>query len=296
MLDRPLNNSRPTKIINRIGTKLSSKNIWQLFVIVSTCMLALVFLGPYIYLLLTSLKPSSEAISSPPTLWPSRFSLENYFGMLKQLPIGKYFFNSFVTATVSMVLSVFIGSLAAYGFSRFSSRLGNIFLLITLVIRMVPMISIAIPMYVIINDMGLIDTKLALILVYTSINVPFAIWMMIGFFDGISKELDEAARIDGCSRLGAYLRIILPVSLPGLATTAIFTFMLAWNDFLFALLLTSTDTKTATVGISQFLTAYNLDLGPMTAAAVTFSLPVMLFSLLVQRYIVSGMTLGAVKE
>ena len=161
---------------------------------------------------------------------------------------------------------------------------------------MVPMISIAIPMYMIINDMGLIDTKLALILVYTSINVPFAIWMMIGFFDGISRELDEAARIDGCSRLGAFLRIILPVSLPGLATTAIFTFMLAWNDFLFALLLTSTNTKTATVGISQFLTAYNLDLGPMTAAAITFSLPVMLFSLLVQRYIVSGMTLGAVKE
>jgi len=298
MLDRLLSNSRPTKtqVINKRVEKPSLKNTWQLFVILLTCIIALVFLGPYIYLLLTSLKPSAEAVSSPPTLWPSKFSLENYFAMFKQLPIGKYFLNSLITAIISMVLSVFIGSLAAYGFSRFSSRVSNIFLLITLAIRMVPMISIAIPMYMIINDMGLVDTKLALILVYTSINVPFAIWMMIGFFDGISKELDEAARIDGCSRLGAFLCIILPVSLPGLATTAIFTFMLAWNDFLFALLLTSTNTKTATVGISQFLTAYNLDLGPMTAAAITFSLPVMLFSLLVQRYIVSGMTLGAVKE
>lgn len=296
MFSRPLSDPRPTQMVNKIGVKWKPKSIWQLFVILLTCMLALIFLGPYIYLLLTSFKPSSEAVSAPPTLWPSKFSLENYYQMIKQLPIGKYFLNSFITATTSMVLSVFIGSLAAYGFSRFSSRVSNIFLLITLAIRMVPMISIAIPMYMIINNMGLFDTKIALILVYTSINVPFAIWLMIGFFDGIPKEFDEAARIDGCSRLGAFIRIILPVSLPGLATTAIFTFMLAWNDFLFALLLTNTNTTTATVGISNFLTAYNLDLGPMTAAAMTFSLPVMLFSLLVQRYIVSGMTLGAVKE
>ncbi|MBD1381529.1 carbohydrate ABC transporter permease [Bacillus sp. IB182487] len=281
---------------NKAGVKLNSKQIWQLFIFLVTCMLALLFLGPYVYLLLTSFKPSAEAVSSPPTLWPKQFSLENYYGMFKYLPIGKYFLNSLLTATVSMGLSVFIGSLAAYGFSRFSSKVSNIFLLITLGIRMVPMISVAIPMYIIINNMGLIDTPLALIFVYTSINIPFAIWMMIGFFDGIPKEFDEAARVDGCSRLGAFLRIILPVSLPGLATTAIFTFMLAWNDFLFALLLTSTNSKTATVGISEFLTAYNLDLGPMTAAAITFSLPVMIFSFLVQRYIVSGMTLGAVKE
>ncbi|RBW70782.1 carbohydrate ABC transporter permease [Bacillus taeanensis] len=296
MFEKPLTNSQANRTLKNAGIQFRSKHIWQAFVILLTCGLALLFLGPYIYLLLTSLKPSSEAVSVPPTIWPSEFSLENYVGMFEYLPIGKYFLNSLTSATISMVLSVFLGALAAYGLSRFTSKLGNVFLLFTLAIRMVPMISIAIPMYMIIQDMGLIDTKLALILVYTSINVPFAIWMMIGFFDGIPKEFDEAARVDGCSRLGAFLRIILPVSLPGLATTAIFTFMLAWNDFLFALLLTSTNSKTATVGISEFLTAYNLDLGPMTAAAISFSLPVMVFSFLVQRYIVSGMTLGAVKE
>ncbi|WP_260445520.1 carbohydrate ABC transporter permease [Metabacillus elymi] len=279
-----------------ININKMKKRLWLLFVISLTCILAMLFLGPYVYLLLTSLKPSAEAVSSPPTLWPSKFSFENYRNMFDYLPVGKYFANSLITAITSTFISVLLGSMAAYGISRFTSVTGKYFLLFTLVIRMVPMISIAIPMYMIIKNMGLIDTHLALVLVYTSVNVPFAIWLMIGFFDSIPKEFDEAARIDGCSWLGSFIRVIIPVSLPGLATTAIFTFMLAWNDFLFALLMTSTNAKTATVGISEFLTAYNLDLGPMTAAAVSFSLPVMIFSLFLQRYIVSGMTLGAVKE
>ncbi|WP_100407881.1 carbohydrate ABC transporter permease [Bacillus solitudinis] len=261
-----------------------------------TTVLALLFISPYIYIVLTSIKPSSDAISPSPTFFPRELSFENYVTMFNQMPIARYFFNSFITASISTILAVFLGALAAYGLSRFSSKTGNIFLLLTLCVRMVPMISIAIPMYIIINGMGLIDTRVALIITYTAINVPFAIWLMIGFFKNIPKEFDEAARIDGCNILTAFIKVILPVSLPGLATAAIFCFMLAWNDFLFALLLTSTKAKTATVGISEFLTAYNLDLGPMTAAAVSFSLPVMVFSILVQRYIVSGMTLGAVKE
>jgi multiple sugar transport system permease protein len=295
MNDLPLSKTELSKRMPVNAAKLKRK-LWLIFVIVLTCVLALMFLGPYVYLLLTSLKPSAEAVSTPPTLWPSTFSFENYRNMFDYLPVGKYFINSLVTAGASTIISVLVGALAAYGISRFTSVTGNYFLLFTLVIRMVPMISIAIPMYMIIKDMGLLDTQLALILVYTSVNVPFAIWLMIGFLDSVPKEFDEAARIDGCSWLGAFIRVILPVSLPGLATTAIFTFMLAWNDFLFSLLMTSTQAKTATVGISEFLTAYNLDLGPMTAAAVSFSLPVMIFSLFVQRYIVSGMTLGAVKE
>ncbi len=272
------------------------RKLWTVFIITASCLFALMFMGPYIYLLLTSLKPSAEAVSAPPTLWPSRFSLENYKNMFEYLPIAKYFLNSFLAAGASTILSVFLGSLASYGISRFTSATGSYFLLFTLVIRMVPMISIAIPMYMIIKSMGILDTQLALILVYTSLNVPFAIWLLIGFFDSIPKELDEAARVDGCSWLGSFIKVILPNSLPGIATASIFTFMLAWNDFLFSLLMTSTKAKTATVGISEFLTAYNLDLGPMTAAAISFSLPVMIFSFFVQRYIVSGMTLGAVKE
>ncbi|UUZ84648.1 carbohydrate ABC transporter permease [Paenibacillus sp. P26] len=145
--------------------------------------------------------------------------------------------------------------------------MGNLFLLFTLIVRMTPLISVAIPMYRIIGQMGIMDTKLALVLVYTSISIPFVIWMMIGFFDHLPKELDESARVDGRGMLGSFVRIVLPISLPGIATTSIFSLMLSWNDFLFALLLTGTSAKTVPVGISEFLTAYNLDLGPMTAAS-----------------------------
>lgn len=279
-----------------IGKLIRNKELSKKTIGVFTAIIALLFISPYLYILLTSFKPSSHAISTEPTFFPREFSVENYIAMFKQMPIVHYFVNSFITATVSTILAVFLGALAAYGLARFSSKVGNIFLLFTLCIRMIPTISIAIPMYIIMNSMGLIDTRLALIITYTAINVPFAIWLMIGFFNSIPKEFDEAARIDGCNIFTSFIKVIIPVSLPGLATTAIFCFMLAWNDFLFALLLTSTNAKTATVGISEFLTAYNLDLGPMTAAAVSFSLPVMIFSIIVQRYIVSGMTLGAVKE
>ncbi|MCR2806664.1 carbohydrate ABC transporter permease [Paenibacillus soyae] len=268
----------------------------SILVQLTTALFVIAFLFPYIYLIMTSLKPSMEVISTTPTLLPSAFTLDSFRTMFDVLPVGKYIGNSFITAISSTVVSVFLGSLAAYGLSRFSSRIGNLFLLLTLAVRMVPLISVAVPMYGIINRLGLYDTKTALILVYTSINIPFVIWMMIGFFDGLPKELDESARVDGCGKFGAFMRIILPISLPGLATTAIFSYMLSWNDFLMALMMSSTTAKTLPVGLSEFLGAYNLDLGPMTAAAVLFSLPVMLFSVMIQRYIVSGMTMGAVKE
>ncbi|HUC92907.1 MAG TPA: carbohydrate ABC transporter permease [Paenibacillus sp.] len=273
--------------------RLTLGNLMNLAV---TGLFVIAFLFPYAYLVMSSLKPPSEVISSTPRLLPTVFTADNFRTMFDVLAVGKYFGNSFVTAILSTLISVFMGSVAAYGLSRFSSRLGNLFLLLTLAVRMVPLISVAVPMYRIVNQLGIYDTKLALVLVYTSINIPFVIWMMIGFFDGLPKELDESARVDGCGKFGAFMRIILPISLPGLATTAIFSYMLSWNDFLMALMMTSTSAKTVPVGLSEFLTAYNLDLGPMTAAAVLFSLPVMLFSLLIQRYIVSGMTMGAVKE
>lgn len=261
-----------------------------------SCVLLAVFLFPYLYLLLSSLKLPREVISPNPKFWPSVFTLANYEAMFRQLAISKYFLNSVIVSTAGTAVSVFLGALASYGIVRFTTKWGNLFLLFTLIVRMTPLISVAIPMYRIIGQMGIMDTKLALVLVYTSISIPFVIWMMIGFFDHLPKELDESARVDGCGMLGSFVRIVLPISLPGIATTSIFSLMLSWNDFLFALLLTGTSAKTVPVGISEFLTAYNLDLGPMTAAATLFSLPVMLFSFFMQKYIVRGMTMGAVKE
>ena len=206
--------------------RLTLGNLMNLAV---TGLFVIAFLFPYAYLVMSSLKPPSEVISSTPRLLPTVFTADNFRTMFDVLAVGKYFGNSFVTAILSTLISVFMGSVAAYGLSRFSSRLGNLFLLLTLAVRMVPLISVAVPMYRIVNQLGIYDTKLALVLVYTSINIPFVIWMMIGFFDGLPKELDESARVDGCGKFGAFMRIILPISLPGLATTAIFSYMLSWN-------------------------------------------------------------------
>lgn len=286
-------------VTNTIVSSNTVENILKrkskIIIAILCIIMATVFFTPYLYLLFSSLKPSNEVIAAPPTILPSKISFENYIKMFKYLPIGKYFTNSLVAALISTIISVFLGSLASYGISRVNSSLSSLLLIMVLCLKMIPFSSIAVPIYGLIKSMGLYDSIIALILVYSAINMPFVLWMMVGFFKGVPKELDEAARVDGESPLGAFIKIILPVSLPGIATTAIFTMLMAWNDFLFALLLTSTSAKTVPVGLSEFLTAYNLDLGPMTAAAILFSLPVLIVSFFIQKYIVSGMTAGAVK-
>ena len=257
--------------------------------------LLLVYLVPYFHMVLTSLKPRTEVFEVPPTFIPSPFTLESYYRMGSYLPIFKYIGNSVVVAGASTLLAVFFGSMAAYGISRLTSALTNVLFMVALTARMIPLVTVSIPILLIIRDMGLLDTHLGLILVYAAINMPFVIWMMAGFFDGIPRDLEESALVDGAGNLQSFLRIVLPISAPGLATTTIFVFITAWNEFLFALLLTRVDAKTAPVGISEFLTVYGVEWGPMTAAATVFTLPVLILSVFVQRRIVSGMTLGAVR-
>jgi multiple sugar transport system permease protein len=160
---------------------------------------------------------------------------------------------------------------------------------------MIPPSSIAVPIFEIIINLGLFDTSLALIIIYAAINIPFVMWVMLGFYESISFTIDEAAYVDGASSFKTFYRIILPICLPGIATASIFTLFLAWNDFLMALLLTSVRAKTFTVALAEFLSAYSMDLGPMVAGAFLFSFPVMVLSMLLQGYIVKGMTSGAVK-
>lgn len=254
-----------------------------------------VFLFPFLFTVSTSLKQPSDVISTQPRFFPNPISIQNYRDMFEYLTFGKYLANSLIAASISTVISLTLGSLAAYGLSRFRSRLSSFFMYLTLMIRMIPLVCISVPIYSVINKVGLRDTHIALIFVYASIGVPFVIWMMMGFFNGIPRELDEAALVDGCSSLGTFFRVIVPVSMNGMATTAIFTFLTGLNDFLFALLITMSGTKTVPVGLSEFLTEYNLQLGPMAAGAVLFSLPIILISFVIQKRIVRGMTMGAVK-
>ena len=263
--------------------------------IILSVVLTIGWLFPYIYVICCSFKPGSEVIAVPPRFFPKDFSVENFSGLLERMDVFKFLFNSLSTALLSTIIALILGSLAAYAIQRSGAKLSILLVVLVLCLKMIPTSSIVVPIYELICNLGLYDTKIALILVYAAINMPFVMWTMLSFFEGIPSTLDEAAYIDGASSLQTFRKVILPICKPGLATAFIFTLFLAWNDFLVALLLTSTNAKTFTVGLAGFLSAYNLDLGPMCAGAFLFSFPVMIISLAVQKYIVQGMTAGAVK-
>ena len=257
--------------------------------------LTVFWLFPYIYVVCCSFKPGSEVIAVPPKFFPEVFSVENFLGLFERMDAAQYLINSLTATVLSTIIALILGSLAAYAIQRSGAKLSIFLVVLVLCLKMIPTSSIVVPIYELICKLGLYDTKIALIIVYAAINMPFVMWTMLSFYEGIPTTLDEAAYVDGASSLQTFRKVILPICTPGLATAFIFTLFLAWNDFLVALLLTSTKAKTFTVGLAGFLSAYNLDLGPMCAGAFVFSFPVMIISLAAQKYIVSGMTAGAVK-
>lgn len=257
--------------------------------------LTVFWLIPYIYVICCSFKPGTEVIAVPPKFFPEIFSVENFQGLFERMDALQFLINSLTAAVCSTVIALILGALAAYAIQRSGARLSIVLIVLVLCLKMIPTSSIVVPIYELICDLGLYDTKIALIIVYAAVNMPFVMWTMLSFYEGIPTTLDEAAYVDGASSFQTFSKVILPICKPGLATAFIFTLFLAWNDFLIALLLTSTNAKTFTVGLAGFLSAYNLDLGPMCAGAFLFSFPVMIISLAAQKYIVQGMTAGAVK-
>ena len=263
--------------------------------ILISVVLTVFWLIPYIYVICCSFKPGSEVIAVPPKFFPEMFSVENFTGLIERMDALQFLVNSLTAAVCSTVIALILGALAAYAIQRSGAKLSIVLIVLILCLKMIPTSSIAVPIYELICDLGLYDTRIALIIVYAAVNMPFVMWTMLSFYEGIPTTLDEAAYVDGANSLQTFRRVILPICTPGLATAFIFTLFLAWNDFLLALLLTSTNAKTFTVGLAGFLSAYNLDLGPMCAGAFLFSFPVMIISLVAQKYIVQGMTAGAVK-
>jgi multiple sugar transport system permease protein len=258
--------------------------------------LALVLYGfPFLYLLLTSFKTPLETIAVPPTVLPSTWTLENYASAFAREGVLASFINSVVTAVISTLLSLVLAVPAAYAVTRFRTRLGRVFILIALVTRMVPAIVVGVPLIPLFRDLGISDTSFALAIAHTTISLPLSIWLMSSFFEAVPEELEEAAKIDGTGRLGALWRVVIPVVAGGLAVTAIFAFLASWNEFLFALLLTAVRAQTTPIVIANFQTQFGLDWGAMTALAAVYSVPVILLTLLLQRHIVAGLTLGAVK-
>ncbi len=264
--------------------------LWALLVV-----FVLLYAFPFVYLVLTSLKRPIDTIAVPPTLLPHHFSLTNYVEALRREGVIASFINSVSVATISTALSLALAVPAAYGVTRYRTRAGRVFILGVLVTRMIPAIAIGLPLVGIMHAVRLTDTPLGVALAHTTISLPLSIWLMTSFFEAVPVEIDEAAQVDGAGRLGALIRVVLPMVSGGLAVTAIFAFLASWNEFLFALLLTAVRSQTTPIVIANFQTQFGLEWGPMTALATLYSMPVVILALLLQKRIVAGLSLGAVK-
>src|ERR671933_514569 len=250
--------------------------------------------GPVAWMALTSIKPDQLVAVVPPA-WIFTPTFANYAALLGSADFQRYLTNTLIVATATSVLASIIGFLSAYSFTRFKYR-GSTFLpLFYLVIRMVPRITLVLPFYVIFTQLHLINTRTALIVSYTTFALPFGIWMMIGFLQDLPIDLEEAAAVDGASRWQILSKVVVPLAAPGIATTAIFAFLLGWNEFLLALILAGPDSRTLPVLIAGFETDRGILWGQFSAAAIAIMLPVVVVALVLQRHIVRGLTMGAVK-
>ena len=255
-------------------------------------------IAPVYWMLTISLKREVDQFANPPRWLFFPPTLEHYYDAFVARSFVQYLLTSALVAIASTGCALIIGTLAAYSLARFELpwRLDRKLSLWILSTRMFPAIVTAVPLFLMMRDLGLLDTRLSLIVVYTGFNLPFVIWMMRGFFAEVPRDLEEAAMVDGDSRLGALWRVVLPLVAPGLAATAVFCLIVSWNEFLFALVLTQTDeAMTLPVGIAGRVTQYEIKWGVMSAAGVVAIIPILAFAIAVQRHLVRGLSLGAVK-
>ena len=261
-------------------------------------MALLATLAPVYWMITISFKREVDQFALPPKWFVFTPTLEHYADAFINRSFGQYLFNSLFVAVASTICALVIGTLAAYALARFRLpwNLDRKLALWILSTRMFPAIVTAVPLFLIMRAVWLVNTRLSLIIVYTGLNLPFVVWMMRGFFAEVPRDLEEAAMVDGDSRMGAFWRVVLPLVAPGLAATAVFCLIVSWNEFLFALVLTQTDdAMTLPVGIAGRVTQYGIKWGAMSAAAVVAMVPILVFALSVQRYLVRGLSLGAVK-
>src|SRR5580658_11315758 len=253
-------------------------------------------LFPLYWMLKVSLTPNELLYGEGVRLWPSRITLDHYASVIEHSQFPQFFRNSLIVSGSTALLVTALATAAGYGFSRFNFRGKYAIVGLMLVSQMFPLVMIIAPIFRLLSPLGLTNSLTGLVLVYTAFNVPFASLLMQSFFDAIPKELEEAALLDGATRFGAFRRIILPLTLPGIAATGGFVFTAAWSELLFALMLnSSSQASTFPVGLLSFVSKFSVDFGQMMAAGVLALIPACLFFLFIQQYLVRGLTAGAVK-
>lgn len=268
----------------------------------ATFTLMLVMCLPGLWVVLSAFRPNREILAKPPVWIPEDLTLDNFgkiFGFGAEqvgIPVVSYFTNSLVIALTSTVIALIIGVAGGYSFARYRFRFkGGIFLGLML-FRAVPGIALSLPVFMMWSRLGLIDTKMGLIIVYVSLNVPFTIWLIDGFFRQIPTALSEAAQVDGCTRWQAFWKIEFPLARSGIAAAGVFAFLTSWNEFALASQLTrSTDSKTLPVGLLDFTAQFTIDWAGMCAMAVIIIIPALILTFIVQKHLIAGLTFGGVK-
>lgn len=266
--------------------------------IIAICSVVLVAvcLFPFAWMALSSVKKLDELYTVPPHWLPSAPTLEHYSTVLFASNIPRYFLNSIIIAVGSTGLSLILAIFASYGFARFNFRGKAALQSFVLVGQLLPTAAIIVPLFITLRWLHLVNTYWGLILVYMIITLPLSVWMLTSYLRGIPVELEEAARIDGASRLGILFRIVVPLSLPGIVAVVVYAFVTTWNEFIFALCFaTDSSVKTLPIGLAEFSTEFNTDWGGVMAASLVMTLPIVLLFLAFQRLFVGGLTAGATK-
>lgn len=283
----------------RIGSrKIGRYAVASWVLMVFATIVSLILLFPIYWMVVTSVLPTSLVLSERPPLVPplSKVNFEPYLTALARKPIFQWFSNTLIIAAGSASLSVVIASMAGYSLSRFRTRGQQVVGLSLLLNRMLPGTLLIIPLFLLFSQIHLVDSPVTLILINTTFIVPFATWMLKGFFDGIPLELEEAAMVDGCSRIGAMRRITLPLSMPGLSAMVMYSFILSWGEFLYArTMLNDPERWTLSVGIVSLIGEHVVDWNLLMAAGIIAIAPVFLLFFLLEPFLVSGMTSGSVK-
>ena len=243
----------------------------------------------FFWMISMSLKNALDNAAYPPVFLPSKIELNNYVEVFQKNPIVRYAVNSIIIAVGSTGLALLFGAPAAYGIAKWKHyRMA----LAVLVARLVPGLSFLIPWFILFRNLGMSDSYLALTLTHMVVGMPLVVWIMIGFFEGVSPELEDAALVDGCGPFGSFFRIALPLALPGLAVSGILAFIASWNNFMFSVVLAGPYTRTLPVAVINMMSFEQTNWGPLAAAALTVTLPVLALTVFVQRYIVAGLVKG----
>lgn len=256
-------------------------------------LVTLFFLLPLFWILRTSLITKVEAYKMPPN-WLAPLTFDNYINIFTNNPFGRYFMNSFLIALASTLISVLLGAMSAYWICRCAVHTERVKIAI-LITQMIPPVVMVIPLSLMVKRLGLDDSYFALIMSYLSFNLPYVIWMLLSHFEAIPRELDDASAVDGCTRFQAYTRVVLPLVMPGIMATAVYSFIVCWNEFMFALNMTGLHTRTLPVAIASLDTQQGVMIAELCASTIVAILPVIFLTVFIKKYLVQGLTFGSVK-